>query len=110
MRIAISRSYLVGKTTLPEALADALPQFEVVPEPYHLLEEDGHVFAEMPSIEHFELQLELSLQCIQESGTNVTSTVVHSTYPGPSSRLGTQDHVDSRTGCHKFKTRSQNST
>ena len=71
MRIAISGSHLVGKTTLAEALAEALPRHELVPEPYHLLEEDGHEFAEMPSIEDFELQLERSIQCVQESGTDV---------------------------------------
>lgn len=71
MRIAISGSHLVGKTTLAEALADALPQHELVPEPYYLLEEDGHEFAEMPSLDDFELQLERSIQCVQESGPDV---------------------------------------
>lgn len=71
MRIAISGSHLVGKTTLAEALADALPQHQFVPEPYRLLEEEGHEFEEMPSIEDFELQLERSLQCLQEGGPDV---------------------------------------
>jgi hypothetical protein len=71
MRIAISGSHRVGKTTLAEALADALPRYELVPEPYYLLEEDGHEFAEMPSIEDFELQLERSIQCIRECGNDV---------------------------------------
>ena len=70
MRIAISGSHLVGKTTLAEALANALPGHGFVPEPYYLLEEEGHEFAEMPSIEDFELQLERSIQCVQESGTD----------------------------------------
>lgn len=71
MRIAISGSHLVGKTTLAEALADALPDHQLVPEPYHLLEEEGHEFAEMPSIEDFELQLERSFLCLQESAPAV---------------------------------------
>lgn len=71
MRIAISGSHLVGKTTLAEALAEALPRHELVPEPYCMLAEDGHEFAEMPSIEDFELQLERSIQCVRESGTDV---------------------------------------
>lgn len=71
MRIAVSGSHCVGKTTLTEALGHVLPKYDVIPEPYHLLEEDGHAFAEMPSLEDFELQLERSLQCIQQSGTNV---------------------------------------
>jgi hypothetical protein len=71
MRIAISGSHLVGKTTLAEALADALPGHELVPEPYYLLEDEGHEFAEMPSLEDFELQLERSIRCVQESGADV---------------------------------------
>ncbi len=71
MRIAISGSHLVGKTTLAEELAEALPRHELVPEPYYLLAEDGHDFAEMPSLEDFELQLERSIQCVRESGRDV---------------------------------------
>jgi len=71
MRIAISGSHLVGKTTLAEALVEALPEYQLVPEPYYLLEDDGHVFAETPGIEDFELQLERSVECVQESGVNV---------------------------------------
>lgn len=71
MRIAISGSHLVGKTTLAESLADALPSYELVPEPYYLLEQDGWEFAEMPSIEDFERQLACSVLCIQEGGPDV---------------------------------------
>lgn len=71
MRIAISGSHLVGKTTLAEELVEALPRYELVLEPYYLLEEDGYEFAEMPTIEDFELQLERSFQSIQESGANI---------------------------------------
>ena len=71
MRIAVCGSHRVGKTTLAEALAEALPKHEFVAEPYHLLEEDGHEFSEMPSLEDFELQLERSLQCLAEGGANV---------------------------------------
>lgn len=70
MRIAITGSHLVGKTSLAEALAAALPGYELVPEPYHLLEEDGHEFAEMPSLEDFELQLERAFQSVAQSGDN----------------------------------------
>jgi hypothetical protein len=71
MRIAVSGSHLVGKTTLAEALADTLTGHEFVPEPYYLLEEEGHEFAEMPSLEDFELQLERSIQCVHDSGPDV---------------------------------------
>ena len=70
MRIAVSGSHIVGKTTLVGALAEALPGALVVPEPYRLLEEDGHEFAEMPSVEDFELQLERSIQSVQEGGAS----------------------------------------
>ncbi len=71
MRIAISGSHVVGKTTLAEALAEALPSYDLVPEPYHLMAEEGHEFEEMPSIEDFERQLERSLRCLEESGLAV---------------------------------------
>lgn len=70
MRIAISGSHRVGKTTLAESLAESLPGHDLIPEPYVLLEEEGHLFPEMPSLDDFELQLERSLQCLEESGPN----------------------------------------
>ena len=69
-RVAVSGSHLVGKTTLVEALAEALPGYELVPEPYYLLEEEGHEFGEMLSLDDFELQLERSLRAVFESGAN----------------------------------------
>ena len=71
MRIAISGSHQVGKTTLAESLANALPGYVLVPEPYYLLLEEGNDFAEMPTVEDFELQLERSIRCIRESGSDV---------------------------------------
>ena len=67
MRIAVSGAHRTGKTTLIEELSRALPSYVVVDEPYYLLEEEGHEFAEMPSLEDFELQLERSIQCIEDS-------------------------------------------
>jgi hypothetical protein len=61
MRIAVSGAHRTGKTTLLEELARALPSYVAVDEPYYLLEEEGHEFAEMPSVEDFELQLERSI-------------------------------------------------
>lgn len=63
MRIAISGTHLAGKTTLSEALAEALRGYELVPEPYYLLDD----FAAMPSIEDFESQLERSIQLLNDS-------------------------------------------
>jgi predicted ATPase len=67
MRIAVSGAHRTGKTTLIEELSRALPDYVVVDEPYHLLAEEGHEFAAMPSLDDFELQLERSLQCVEDS-------------------------------------------
>jgi predicted ATPase len=64
MRIAVSGAHRTGKTALVEELGRALPTYEIVDEPYYLLEEEGHEFAAMPSLEDFELQLERSIYCL----------------------------------------------
>lgn len=71
MRIAISGTHRVGKSTLVEALSDELPEYSIFEEPYDQLVEEGHDFAEMPSVEDFELQLERSIACLEESDPNV---------------------------------------
>jgi len=70
MKIAISGTHCSGKTTLVEELADALPTYEVVEEPYYLLEEQGHQFAEISDLEDFELQLDRSIKCIVSGGSD----------------------------------------
>ena len=67
MKIAVSGAHRTGKTTLIEELCHVLPAYVAVEEPYYLLEEEGHEFAEMPSLEDFELQLERSIDCILDS-------------------------------------------
>jgi predicted ATPase len=67
MKIAVSGTHCSGKTTLVEELSRALPAYEVIDEPYYLLEEEGHAFAEMPCREDFELQLLRSIECIADS-------------------------------------------
>ena len=67
MKVAVSGSHRTGKTTLIDALAGSLPSFTTVDEPYYLLVEEGHVFADMPSIEDFELQLVRSISSVLES-------------------------------------------
>jgi predicted ATPase len=66
MRIAVSGAHRTGKTTLVEELCRALPTYGAVDEPYHLLEEEGHEFAEMPCLEDFEFQLARSIESIVE--------------------------------------------
>jgi hypothetical protein len=71
MRIAISGTHSAGKSTLVEDLSRALPEHLTVDEPYYLLEEEGHQFAEVPSLEDFELQLKRSIECLSASEPNV---------------------------------------
>jgi AAA domain len=71
MRIAISGTHCSGKSSLVQALSDALPQYATVDEPYHLLQEEGYEFAELPSIEDFELQLERAIENLDETLPNV---------------------------------------
>jgi hypothetical protein len=67
MRIAVSGAHGTGKTTLIEELVGLCPGFNRFDEPYYLLEEEGHAFAEMPCLEDFELQLERSIRTLEES-------------------------------------------
>ena len=71
MRIAISGTHFSGKSSLVQALSEALPQYTTADEPYHLLQEEGYEFAELPSIEDFELQLERAIESLDETTPNV---------------------------------------
>ncbi len=71
MRIAVSGTHFSGKSTLVEALSEKLPHYTTVDEPYYLLQEEGHEFAEPPSAEDFELQLERSIENLNNSPPNV---------------------------------------
>jgi predicted ATPase len=71
MRIAFSGSHRVGKSTLVQAVADALPRFATVDEPYALLEEEGYEYPEVPALEDFEAQLERSLAALEEGADRV---------------------------------------
>ena len=71
MRIAISGTHRAGKSTLLEELSGALPKYATVDEPYTVLEEDGYEFADPPSLEDFEAQLERSLETLSEAARDV---------------------------------------
>jgi predicted ATPase len=66
MRVAFAGAHRTGKTTLIEALAARLPGYEVVDEPYRVLEEEGYEFADPPSVEDFERQLRHSIETLAE--------------------------------------------
>jgi predicted ATPase len=71
VRIAFSGSHRVGKSTLVERVAEALPGYDTVDEPYHLLEEDGYECAEDPAAEDFLAQLERSIDALGEGERDV---------------------------------------
>jgi hypothetical protein len=71
MRIAISGTHYSGKSSLVDALSEVFPQHTTVEEPYHQLQDEGYEFAELPSLEDFELQLQRSLENLNESPPNV---------------------------------------
>jgi hypothetical protein len=71
VRIAFSGSHRVGKSTLLEHIAIALPAYTVVDEPYYLLEEDGYEASTPPTIDDFVAQLERSLTALEARDANV---------------------------------------
>jgi predicted ATPase len=71
MRIAVAGAHAVGKSTLAAELVRALPGYLVVEEAYWQLDAEGHLFADPPSLEDFEAQLERSLRCVGEEQGNV---------------------------------------
>lgn len=71
MRLTVSGSHLVGKTTLAEALADALPGYRLVAEPYLALVEEGVEFAAAPSLDEFQTQLERALDDVRDRADNI---------------------------------------
>lgn len=65
MRIAVSGTHAVGKSTLAEDFVENHPEFVLEVEPYHILQEqDGIAFAAEPTQESFIIQLEYSLERI----------------------------------------------
>jgi predicted ATPase len=71
MRIAVSGSHVTGKSTLVAALSEALPHYLTIEEPYTLLLEEGYEFAESPSLEDFELQLERSIESLDAAEPDI---------------------------------------
>ena len=66
MRIAVTGTHLVGKSTLIELVGERLPDYRTIDEPYLLLEEEGYEFASPPSLEDFMEQLRRSMELIEE--------------------------------------------
>ena len=68
MRVAVSGTHGVGKSTLVADLARALPGHVAVAEPYLQLLDEGHAFADPPTLEDYEVQLERSLASLALPG------------------------------------------
>jgi hypothetical protein len=62
VRIAVSGTHRAGKSTLIGDLAEVLPGYRVVEEPYHLLEEEGFEFSDPPALEDWVEQLRRSIE------------------------------------------------
>lgn len=62
MRIAFTGAHRVGKTSLAEAIATHLPGYLLIQEPYRQLEEQGHLFSEIPTIDDYIAQFNLAIQ------------------------------------------------
>lgn len=67
MRIAVSGTHGVGKSTLIEEFLQTHPEFVYEPEPYTVLVEDlGEEFSEEPCVEDFRRQLEFNIERLQQ--------------------------------------------
>ncbi len=70
MKIAISGAHCTGKTSIFDALGSLLNDYNRIEEPYFLLEEEGYVFNELPSVEDFITQLDYSIELVSSYGNN----------------------------------------
>ena len=69
MRIAVSGTHGVGKSTLIDEFLRTHPEFVHEPEPYTVMVEDlGEEFAAEPCVEDFRRQLEFNIDRLQQHG------------------------------------------
>jgi predicted ATPase len=64
MRVAIAGSHATGKSSLALELAQQCPSLTAIEEPYYLLESEGYVFADPPTVEDFERLTERSIELL----------------------------------------------
>lgn len=64
MRVAFSGAHRTGKSSLIEAIAERVPGYAVIDEPYRTLEDDGYEFSDPPTVEDFTAQLRSSIESI----------------------------------------------
>lgn len=70
VRIAIVGSHATGKSTLVTEVANRLPGSRVIDEPYWQLHEAGHVFADVPTIDDFEIMFDMSVAALGEAASS----------------------------------------
>ena len=67
MRIAVSGTHGIGKSTLIDEFLRRHPEFVHEPEPYTVLVEDlGEEFSAEPRVEDFRMQLEFNIQRLKQ--------------------------------------------
>lgn len=71
MRIAFTGAHRVGKTTLAESLADSLPNYNFINEPYIQLEELGYLFSAIPTADDYIQQFNHSIKQTGTVGSDV---------------------------------------
>jgi predicted ATPase len=71
MRIAFSGTHRAGKSTLLDAVAERLPAYRAVDEPYRLLEEEGYEASDPPAVEDYVAQLRRSIAELADAGRDV---------------------------------------
>ncbi|MTI33020.1 AAA family ATPase [Xanthovirga aplysinae] len=71
MKIAVVGAHRTGKSTLIEELKGSLPEYIFKDEPYYLMDEEGHIFSDIPSLDDYILQLEFSIELIADSEQDV---------------------------------------
>lgn len=71
MRIAVTGAHQVGKTTFIQLLGERLDGYQILQEPYYILEEQGVLFSEEPTVDDFLLQLKYSIKLMEERYCNV---------------------------------------
>ncbi|MGV3709882.1 MAG: ATP-binding protein [Gemmatimonas sp.] len=94
-RVAVCGTHATGKSTLIAELQSHLSHFEVVDEPFYLLESDGHVFADPPDASDYELMLERSIESVN---SNRASATLFDRSPAD---LLAYLHVSSADGAHR---------
>ncbi len=71
MRIAFTGTHQVGKTTLAEEIANHLPNFTLIDEPYLQLQESGYLFSEEPSLDDYITQFDLAVKQLEDSDDDI---------------------------------------